>query len=176
SAASDVYNRHTQLKEVTSILDEHNISYSLNFMEYKKEINESSRILAIIFLSITITFLVFSLFFMLLDTTNYINEQLPDIIVLRSIGITKSQVVHTYFFKLLLKLSSSFIIGFILSILATYHLKSFNYKIFFMFQVNPITLLLSFVIGAFILGVTIYLYLLKKFSSTAVTIKTKNKI
>ncbi|MCM1131712.1 MAG: ATP-binding cassette domain-containing protein [Roseburia sp.] len=171
---STFYTAH--LKEVTSILDNYHISYSLNLTEYKKEVNEASKILAIIFLSVTITFLVFSLFFMIIDTTNYINDQLPDIIVLRNLGITKSEVIHTYYFKLLFKLLPSLIIGFITGILTTYHFKSFNQKTSFMLQVNFITLLLSIVGGFIIISITIYLYLLKRFSFSASTLKIKNKV
>lgn len=164
------------LDEVTSILDKNGISYTLDYIEYNKEIDEASKNLTIIFLSIAFTLLLFCLFFTLLDASNYIHEQLSDIIILRNMGITKGQVIHTYTFKLLLKISPSYILGFLVSIFCTYHLKSFNYQTSFMFQINGITLLLSFILGIIVLSASIYIFLIKKFSPTAATLKMKNKI
>lgn len=166
----------TQMKDVTSILDSQNISYTLNAQTIYNTIDEGTSLLNIIFLSITITLLLFSTFFILLDTTNYLNEQLSDIIILRNIGISKAKVIYTYSFKILFKIAPSFVFGFGLSILATYHLKSFNYVTFYVFQVNPLTLLISFISGFIILSIVIYLYLIKRFNLTATTLKTKNKI
>ncbi|MDE6407859.1 MAG: ABC transporter ATP-binding protein/permease [Anaeroplasmataceae bacterium] len=166
----------THLEEVTSILDEDNILYTLPAVENYGYIDSNLNQLYSIFLSITIVLLIFALFFILLDTSNYITNQIMDIITLRNMGITKAAVIHTYAIKLFLKLLPSFIAGFIISILCTYYLKTFNYQTSFMFEVTPITLILSFVIGAITLSITIYCYLLKRFSSTASTLKTKNKI
>ncbi|MBD5390673.1 hypothetical protein HDR67_01560 [bacterium] len=166
----------TNLKEVTSILDEDKVNYELPAVENYKKIDASLERLNIILLTITIVLLIFALFFLILDTSNYMTNQIWDIIILRNMGITRKTVIHTYAIKLFLKLLPSFIVGFVISILCTLYMKTYDHIRYFVFEVNPITCLLSFVIGGFTLAATIYIYLLKKFSSTAATLKTKHKI
>ncbi|MDE5715725.1 MAG: hypothetical protein K2I42_06285, partial [Anaeroplasmataceae bacterium] len=169
---------HTpHLEEVTAILDAAGVSYSLPATRYYNSIDtESKNIIYTVLLSVMIVLLIFSLFFILVDASNYINNQIKDIIILRNIGISKKTVINTYAGKLYLKLLSSFILGFIFSIFATYHLKSFSYTTNFFFLVNPITLLLCLIIGAAIICLIIYLYLLKRFRFSAAVLKIKNKI
>ncbi|MDE7385310.1 MAG: ABC transporter permease, partial [Anaeroplasmataceae bacterium] len=166
----------TNLEEVTSILEEENVLYQLTAVNIYESIDSGLNQLNTIFLSVMSVLLIFTLFFIILATANYITHQIWDIIILRNMGITKTTVVHTYAIKLILKLLPSFIVGYILSILVTLYLKTFSYQTSFAFEMNPITLLLSLVIGGFTLSIAIYLYLLKRFSSTATTLKTINKI
>lgn len=166
----------TNLKEVTSILDEDKVNYELPAVTEYKAIDAALERLNIILLTITIVLLIFALFFLILDTSNYMTNQIWDIIILRNMGITKKTVIHTYAIKLFLKLLPSFIVGFVISILCTLYMKTYDHIRYFVFEVTPITCLLSFVIGGFTLAATIYIYLLKKFSSTAATLKTKHKI
>lgn len=166
----------THIDEVASLLDKENTTYELNALEMYKKIDATSKAIRNIILSITIILLIFSLFFVFLDIENYVNHQINDIIVLRCIGITKGQMIRAYFIKLLLKFLPNFILGFLISILLTFYIKSYNYQVKFMFQVNAITLLLSLVIGISLQGIVILITLFKKFKPTASTLKMKYKI
>ena len=165
-----------ELALVRDILDQNEINYKVD-AEIEYQFASNRTMLAYIILLILLSFLLFfSFFFTLLDMKNYTNSQLNDIIILRNLGITKTQVIQTYTKKLLLKLLPSFLIGFILSIFVTYHLKTYNYDAYYMFQLNIFTMLMSLLIGTCILVITVYLYLVKKFSNSAATLRTKYRI
>ncbi|MDE7161384.1 MAG: hypothetical protein K2N65_01350 [Anaeroplasmataceae bacterium] len=165
-----------ELSLVRDILDQNMISYTVN-AEIEYQCASDRTMFAYIILFILLSFLLFfSFYFTLLETKNYTNSQLSDIIILRNLGITKTQVIQTYTKKLLLKLLPSFLIGFILSIFVTCHLKTYNYDAYYMFQLNLFTLFISLLIGACVLVITIFLYLVKKFSKSAAALRTKYRI
>ncbi len=180
----DYYQEHkpnifhtTQLEEVTSILNEARISYEIEVESYYRSIDRGMKnVITLVYLIIASILLVFSLFFILVDTSNYINHQIQDIVILRNLGISKTKIINTYSIKLYLKLLPSFVLGFLIGILGTYHLKSFDHTIYFFFEINPITLLSCFIIEAAILCAIIYLYLFKRFRVSAASLKVKNKV
>ncbi len=167
----------TQLKKVTSSLIEAGIFFEINTTSYYKYVDLRIKdVFTLVYLGIASILLIFSLFFILVDSSNYINQQIQDIVILRNLGISKTKIINTYSIKLYLKLLPSFVLGFIIGILGTYHLKSFDHTIYFFFEVNPITLLLCFIIEAAILCSIIYLYLFKRFRVSAASLKVKNKV
>ncbi|MDE6047320.1 MAG: hypothetical protein K2F56_01690, partial [Anaeroplasmataceae bacterium] len=86
----------TNLEEVTSILEEENVLYQLTAVNMYESIDSLLNQLNTILLSVMSVLLIFTLFFIILATANYITHQIWDIIILRNMGITKTTVVHTY--------------------------------------------------------------------------------
>jgi len=164
------------IDEVMSYLDSEGVDYENPYLNYRNNTEEALKEFTTLVIISSIIVLFFSIFFLVIDLLGYVNSKSKDNAVLRNLGISKKDIIKTYFIKSIIKIAPNLIIGCVIAIFTCLYLQTFNSQTKCLLDINIISVLLSFIVGAVIVSVVLLLFYIFIFRKTAYQLKISSKI
>ncbi len=167
-----IYNN--DINELENTLKAKNIEYSNVYRQINKEnYNNAS---TLYFIILIIAFIAFSLtlFFFSFDISELFNKDKDYIITLRSLGVSKKYLIKHYYLQIIKKTMGSIILGLFLGLFLGLYLQKFNIQTKAAFLINPLTILISYLLGLIIISLTILLFISLKLRYEVAKLKQIN--
>ncbi len=162
------------IKELESTLKAKNIEYENVYRQTNKENFDNAR--QLYFIVSIIAFIAFglTLFFLSLDISELFNKDKDYIVTLRCLGVSKKYLIKHYYLQIIKNTSVSIIFGLFLGLVLGLYLQKFSIQMKTALLINPLTVLISYLLGIIIISLTILLFISIKLRYEAAKLKQVN--
>ena len=164
------------IDEVMNYLDSEGVDYENPYLNYRNNTEEALKEFTTLVIISSIIVLIFSIFFLVIDLLGYVNSKSKDNAVLRNLGVSKKDIIKTYFIKSIIKIAPNLIVGCVIAIFTCLYLQTFNIQTKCLLDVNVISIILTCIIGAVIVSLVLLLFYSFVFRKTAYQLKISSKI
>lgn len=144
--------------------------------DIEKENNtKTSGFAVLIFGSILFVILLMAVFFFNVDVSSYVAGNRNELMVLRSLGVNKKELIKTNFLSIMKSVLISSFVGIAGGTVLALYLMKFSEAMEYYMLVNPLTVILSYIVSLSLISLIVWAFLKRIFGGSAATFKRVSK-